>query len=134
VALADQFRTLLGDNTTALALLNEAAKLDPQSKEVADAFRRLGYRFDGNNWVAARSTVENRGESAPADPSDPLIGLTQEEILSQRGKPNRRSVSITQGSLLVQWSYQLTGGTVEYLNFVKRPGTPAVVESRFVLR
>lgn len=134
IALADQFRNLLGDTASAISLLNEAYALDNSSKEVADAFRRLGYRFDGQSWVDARSATATQEETKGADRSDPLIGLTLAEILSQRGKPNTRSVAITQGSLHIQWNYNLPRGGVECFDFVQRPGSPAVVESRYVVR
>ena len=136
LALAEQYRNLVNDTTSAIALLNEAAELEPGSNEISEAFRRLGYRFDGSRWVSTQSHAEERpeGTDRAADPTDPLIGLTLEEILSQRGKPDRRSVLITQGNLLIQWGYALQRGGTEYIDFVQRPGSPAIVESRYVIR
>jgi hypothetical protein len=114
-------------------LLREAVEIDGQSKDAVEAFRRLGFRHNGRDWVEARSTPDPRLESDAPDLTDPLIGLTQEEILAQLGKPLRRSVSITQGSVLLQWTYQASRGGTLYINFVRRAGAPATVVSRYVI-
>jgi hypothetical protein len=134
IALAEQYRALLGDRATAVTLLTEAAELDPPSAQVTEAFRRLGFRHDGKRWVETENAPQDREESRQIDAADPLIGQSPEEILSGRGKPDGRSHSITQGSVLIQWSYELPRGGVEYFNFIKRPGSPAVLESRYVVR
>ena len=59
---------MLGDRDTAADLLRSAWEIDPQSKEVADAFRRLGLIGPSTGeWI------EPSRASASAD-VDPAIG------------------------------------------------------------
>src|SRR5207245_585722 len=51
IALAEQYENLLDDRTTAVALLRAAWSIDPQSREVADAFRSRGFRKLNGAWV-----------------------------------------------------------------------------------
>jgi hypothetical protein len=127
VLLAGQYESLLGDQVSSEALLREAWKIDPQSKETADAFRRKGFKLVDGEWQASASAAA-RGETAEEGPrrrsADPYLGLTRGEIRSKLGKPERVARCATQGQLREQWIYQNL-----YITFEKRPGTlhPVVV-------
>ena len=51
VILAQQYDALLGERQTAVALLQDAWRIDPQSREVADAFRRTGAVYLVGDWT-----------------------------------------------------------------------------------
>ena len=55
VLLADKYDSLLDDRAGAEALLQEAWRIDPQSKEVADAFRRRGFHKLNDRWVLSQN-------------------------------------------------------------------------------
>ena len=143
LALADQYESLVGDREAAAALLQEAWKIDPESREAADAFRRRGYRKVDGGWVEA-----SRGRSGPdarsPDSSEPAPGSETDqsaeepnpnpsraeslrhatpEIVRTRmaGKPNRRIWVASQGQLVEQWIYVFPL-KVHYINFLRRPG------------
>ncbi|MHC5538607.1 tetratricopeptide repeat protein [Singulisphaera rosea] len=124
VALAVQYETLVSDRETAVALLREAWKIDPQSSEVSDALRRRGFRKVNEEWM------ENPRNSASADttptPSpgeserskrQPLKGKTSREVRNLLGKPNRVIFSASQGQLIEQWIY-LAPTQDQYVNFL----------------
>lgn len=137
IQLAEDFMELDEDRLSALQLLREADSIDPESKLVTDAFRRLGYRRQGEDWVAAIPEQDDDKPTASDDsPSldDPLIGMTPEEVVSRLGKPDRKSQVITQARGTIQWVYQGDGTSAQYINFEKRPGYPPQVIAHYVLR
>jgi hypothetical protein len=142
LALAGQYESLLNDSATAVALLREAWAIDPQSRELADAFRRRGFRKAGDEWVeppratpgdgepARRNAVKVARDDQPKDePAPPgggegatLLGSTPEQVRSHfGGKPNHRSWCTTQGQLTEQWVY-VGARSSQYITFARRSG------------
>ena len=78
IALAEQYEALLDDRATALSLLRDAWKIDPESREVADAFRRQGFRKVNNEWVEPSKgnagTTGAEGAERAAGRSEALAG------------------------------------------------------------
>ncbi len=137
VSLAAQYESMLGDRATASELLRSAWKIDPQSKDVADAFRSRGFRKVNDDWVEPSRTVARAvgdtatsPQPAPAgNRSESLRGSSPQEVRARLGgQPNRKVFSATQGQLTEQWIYY---GAKEnqYINFLHRPGSslPRVV-------
>lgn len=136
LALAGQYEELLDDRTTALTLLRKAWEIDPQSPEVADAFRRRGYRRVGDEWVEARAsrpTPDAPGETASepgrSDEDRPigrregsLLGATPDEVRGfLGGRPNHRNWCATQGQVTEQWVY-IEPRRSQYVTFIRRSG------------
>lgn len=141
LALAAQYEELLKDSATAVALLNEAWKIDPSSPEVADAFRRRGYRRVKDEWVASKPAPtkaepaeegrpkETAGNDRPDDDAQgrrrgggSLLGATPDEVRGHfGGKPNRRSWCATQGQITEQWVY-VEPRQSQYVTFVRKAG------------
>lgn len=137
INLAQQYETLLDDHATAVSLLRDAWRIDPESREVVDAFRRRGFRKVDGEWVEARSKQkegdfggkETGGQEAKVVISEVAVGRTDSlrnataEVVVTRmgGKPNRKTVSATQGQVLEQWIY-LDARLTRYVNFVRHPG------------
>jgi tetratricopeptide (TPR) repeat protein len=146
--LADKYRALLDDSATAVALLREAWAIDPRSREVADAFRRLGYRKVGDEWVepaqadagadrrkaspTARTDppkAERRPDPAPAGPDRgggdggaSLVGATPAQVRTHfGGKPNHHAWCVTQGQVTEQWTY-VEPRHSHYVTFVRKAG------------
>ncbi len=134
IQLADDFVELDKDRESAVELLREAAAIDPESKVVSAAFRKLGYRREGDDWVAAVPGQEPARNNEPADKDDPLLGLTPAEVIAQLGKPDRKSQSISQARATIQWVYLGVGNTPQYIYFEKRPGYPPQVIARYTPR
>ena len=153
LALAKQYEKFLDDRAGALALLRAAWAIDPESRELSDAFLRRGLKKVGGEWVEssqagpsdagpARGSAVAPGaaeaEAATAKPragrSDSLLNLTPEQVKAQLGgKPNRRSWSFSQGQVMEQWVYVLPGKS-QYINFLHKPGdTHPRVVSRYLV-
>lgn len=81
LALADQYETLLNDKAAAIVLLRAAAAIDPDSREVADAYRRRGFRKINGEWVESdRDRDRERVAVAPiADGSSAPDGETRSD-------------------------------------------------------
>lgn len=128
--LANQYDALLNDRETAITLLREADKIDPGSKEVAEAFRLRGWRKSSKGqWIEPRERA-GLAQSAQSEPdaprSDPasqkLRGATEEEVKSRLGgRPNKVARTSTQGQAVEQWIYY-NATRIIYVNFVRTPG------------
>jgi hypothetical protein len=139
VLLAQQYDALLGAGArdTAVELLRDAWRIDPQSREVAEAFRRFGYRKVNDQWVEspqqaeADSTASISGAlptatDAPAAAAAPattaLRGLTPQQVRARLGgKPDHIVRTATQGQLLEQWIYRGVDQD-QFVNFLHTPG------------
>ena len=75
--LANLYEELLQDRVTAVELLRKAWRIDPSSKEIAEAFRSRGFRKVNDDWV----------ESASAPPQ--IVGRTRRHpiITASRSRP-----------------------------------------------
>jgi tetratricopeptide (TPR) repeat protein len=145
VALAGLFEELLQDRETARELLLMAWKIDPGSKEVAEAFRNRGYRKVKDEWVEATPGGSDGASNTPGAPESQkaptavqigLRGRTVEEVKRQLGgEPERKSFSGTKGQLIEQWLF-LESTRVHYVNFLHTPGEarPRVVSDYFLPR
>jgi tetratricopeptide (TPR) repeat protein len=142
VALAGQYERLLGDRDTAVELLQSAWDIDPQSKEVSQAFRSRGFRKVNDEWVDPARTRKPPAETAagpeaapaPATAASPkLLNLTPQQVRALLGgKPNRISRSASQGQVIEQWIY--TGPQRDqYVNFLRTGGSPPRVVGYYSL-
>lgn len=149
IALAEQYENLLDDRATAVALLRQAWSLDPESREVTDAFRRRGFRKVKGEWVEGARAAATDAAPAPAGPrpdpdpvavavapradapspppsarSDSLRGSTPEEVRARMGgRPNRRLWVASQGQVVEQWIY-FGPRLNQYVNILHRKGDP----------
>ena len=149
IALADQYKTLLDDRSTAVTLLRDAWKIDPGSREVADAFRRYGFKKENERWVelarpksadvaaaaekVADASLPDLPAAAPGrSATDSLLNLTADAVRTRmNGKPDRKVLVATQGQVIEQWIYVLPKQFV-YINFVRQPTDPRLhVVSRY---
>jgi hypothetical protein len=132
VLLAQQYDALLEESgrDTAVALLRDAWRLDPQSREAAEVFRRWGFRKINDQWIESpRGTTADSAEPRDAAPpsgggaaSAALRGLTPQEVrVRLGGKPDRIVRTATQGQLLEQWIYRGVDQD-QYVNFLHTPG------------
>jgi hypothetical protein len=132
VLLAQQYDALLGKSAraTAVDLLRDAWRIDPQSREVAEALRRWGFRKVEDQWIESpQATAADSGETGDAAPppagaaaTTALRGLTPQEVrVRLGGKPDRIVRTATQGQLLEQWIYRGVNQD-QYVNFLHTPG------------
>lgn len=144
-SLAVLYEELLQDRSTAIDLLRKAWKIEPGSKEVAEAFRARGYRRVGDEWLASNPAAETgdpaSSEASQAarlalDSSSSLRGKTPEEVAQKLGaKPNRKAYSGTKGQLIEQWIYHESTKD-HFISFLLTPGDlkPRVIGDYFLPR
>ena len=85
------YEEMLGDTVTAVELLRKAWRIDPNSKEVAEAFQVRGFRKVRDEWVLAGPEPGGRAAESKLETgrSRNLIGMTAEEARQRMGgKPN----------------------------------------------
>lgn len=131
--LADDYLSLLDDKATAVELLVEALQIDPTYEKASESLRRLGYRKQGESWVQMTSATppQDAAEDRTSAHDDALLNLTPEEVISRLGQPNRRSLTITQGTVVMQWVYLTSGGKTQFVNFRKTNEPTPRVTSRY---
>jgi len=146
VALAALYEDLLQDRAAARELLERAWKIDPGSKEVAEAFRTRGYRRVKDQWVEAAPTTAAGETNSPTaagsrpEPSSPqgLRGKTPDEVSQlMASKPEGKVISGTRGQIIEQWIFLVPNQSqVRYVNLLHIPGEilPRVVSDYFLPR
>ena len=105
VSLANLYEELLQDRVTAVELLRKAWKIDPSSKEIAEAFRSRGFRKLKDDWVESAPQRRARpgarqAESRLARPptTQGLLGLTPDEVRQKlSGQTDSRELRRFQG-------------------------------------
>jgi tetratricopeptide (TPR) repeat protein len=128
--LANLYDELIQDRVTAVELLRKSWRIDPSSKEIAEAFRSRGFRKLKDDWVESAPTAHDHsaaGSSASVRPpqvvSQGLRGLTADEVRTRLGgKPDRVSYVAARGQLIEQWIYHLDNQKVRYVNLLSSPG------------
>jgi tetratricopeptide (TPR) repeat protein len=146
VALAALYEDLLQDRAEARRLLERAWKIDPGSKDVAEALRTRGYRRVKDQWVDDAGTTANAEtsrsdtESPRSDLSSPrgLRGKTPDEVSQlMASKPDGKVISGTKGQVIEQWIFLVPNQSqIRYVNFLHTPGEllPRVVSDYFLPR
>jgi hypothetical protein len=144
LVLAALYEDLLQDRAAAADLLRRAWKIDPGSKEVAEALRTRGYRLVKDEWLASTPETEttnpaslqgDRQTKAPLETSQSLRGKTPEEVTLKLGvKPNRKVYCGTKGQLIEQWIFVESPTKSHYVSFVRTPGDlkPRVIGDYFL--
>ncbi len=146
VALAALYDELLQDRSAAKELLDRAWKIDPGSKDVAEALRTRGYHRVKDQWVDAAPTgvaavAGGAGTESPRfdlSSSGGLRGKTPDEVsLLMASKPEAKVISATKGQVIEQWVFLVPNQSqVRYVNFLHTPGEliPRVVADYFLPR
>jgi hypothetical protein len=128
--LANLYEELIQDRVTAVELLRKAWRIDPSSKEIAEAFRSRGFRKDKDDWVESAPAAQNHSAAASvfSTPPRPIVsqglrGLTADEVRTRLGgKPDRVSFVAAKGQLIEQWIYHLDNQKVRFVNLLLSPG------------
>jgi hypothetical protein len=129
VALATLYDELLQDRVTAAELLRKAWRIDPNSKEIAEAFRSRGFRKVQNEWVEpvqvgdANALAGGEKKAQPEPAGQGLRGLTPEEVrLKLGGKPDQVNHLGSRGQMIEQWIYRIDTKRLRYVNLLHTPG------------
>jgi hypothetical protein len=131
VALAALYDELLQDRVTAAELLRKAWRIDPSSKEIAEAFRSRGFRKVQNEWVeptqgdVANAAAGAERKTQPEPAALGLRGLTPEEVrLKLGGKPDWVNHLGSRGQMIEQWIYRIDTKRLRFVNLLHTPGEP----------
>ncbi len=143
LALAGVYEELVQDRVTAVDLLRKAWQIDPNSREIAEAFRVRGFRQEKDQWVEADAAARpgaagdgtNPARPSPAESSS-LLGLTPEELERKLiTRPSFKNFVASKGQLIEQRVY-LDTRSVRYVNLLLTPGEmrPRVIADYSVSR
>jgi murein DD-endopeptidase MepM/ murein hydrolase activator NlpD len=122
--LANYYEELLHDRVTCMELLRRAWKIDPSSKETAEAFRLRGFRKVQDEWIESapeRAAGDATDASRPSSGAKGLRNLTAEEVRLALGEPKYVSYISSKGQLIQQWIFVDTR-SVRFVNIVRNPG------------
>lgn len=105
--LAADYRSLVGDETTAAELYQQVLGIAPDSPEAREGLRALGYDFIDGQWQrldkldAAKmrdQRREKRGELS--------VGDSEAEVLRRFPSPDRIARTVSGTSIVEQWIYE----------------------------
>jgi tetratricopeptide (TPR) repeat protein len=128
--LANLYEELIQDRVTAVELLRKAWRIDPSSKEIAEAFRSRGFRKAKDEWIEPALSPPNPAAATagaptarPPSTAQGLRGLTGDEVRTRLGgKPDRVNYVATRGELIEQWIYHLDNKKLRFVNLLRSPG------------
>jgi tetratricopeptide (TPR) repeat protein len=135
--LANLYESMIQDRVTAIDLLRKAFRIDPTSKEIAEAFRSRGFRKVKDEWVESTTPTQDRLARPTDSGTTPqplgtrgLHGLTGDDVRARLGgKPDRVNYVAARGQLIEQWIYHLDNQKVRFVNLLRSPGelSPRVI-------
>lgn len=106
--LAEDYLSLLQDETKAVALLREAYQLDPSFEDVARRLESLGYTLDRGAW-AREKAVKPASDHSTADGNSTggiSVGMTESALRKLLpARPESIARAITSTSVIEVWSY-----------------------------
>jgi hypothetical protein len=133
IRIAEEYLNLMEDPKTAATLLKEAYQLSPESKEIEDRLRRMGYVLRKRAWHTAAEAA-----GLLQDPIDQairegrvVIGMTSSQVKrALGGKPTLIMRAATAGDISELWVYGRRDTTRLIIHFhrrVRRPNPEAKV-------
>jgi hypothetical protein len=136
IALADDYLTLLGDESRAVALLSEAHRREPQSADVLERFAKLGYEFDGIRWKKPSNPEPADTPPSPTGPPTQLVaGMSPAQLDQLLGKPSSVTVIRAAAATDEIRVYGRAGeGSRLVVHLHRGPGDPHPLVTRFYSR
>lgn len=129
--LADQYEELLKQPETKLRLLMEAATQHPESGEVAERLKKLGYRYHGDKWI-----TEEQFAAIPAGRLELAlqagrveVGMTSAQVQKSLGVPFSMTRIGAAGIINEIWTYPSPGSKQPIMVYLIRrlPATESTV-------
>ena len=119
--LADEYRTLLNDDSQSVTLLMEAYKLDPTLPDASQRLQQLGYTLKGGQWrTAAGQPVPEESTSNSKQPAELAAGITATQARKILGSPNRIATVLTAEGTTQLWYYGKSGTSRLLIHLAKR--------------
>ena len=136
IELADEYLTLLQDESRAVALLIEAHRREPQSQDALQRFEQLGYVYNGIAWTKPRvMPLPTLDPNPTAAPFQLAAGMSSQELVQLLGEPTRRSRVITGAGGEEFWVYgQASEGSRLVIEFTAAETQAAMRVKRFYHR
>lgn len=108
--LADEYQSLLQDESKAVSLLVDANKLDPSVIEVTDKLRSLGYTNLGGTWVKSKGDAPPTPLVMDLNPGTVAVGMSGTAARAAMGAdPTSLSRVLTKRGSSEVWSYGVPG-------------------------
>ena len=107
--LADEYLTLLNDQSAAFECLSEASRIDPTYEGVKTKLAALGYQWQGGRWV--KSHTAKRDVVDPQSPAGISIGMSASSLRSLLGQPRSLARAFTSQRITEVWSFGPAGST-----------------------
>lgn len=131
IALADDYRQWLKDDSKAVSLLIAAHRLEPLSEDVKTRLTDLEYEFQGGRWGKMTPTAPTMPQPAPGSDAPIAIGMTAEELTQQIGQPAQRTVIATLNGIDEWWTFGSGSGSKLRIQLQRRRNEPQPKVVRF---
>ncbi|MGC1272942.1 MAG: hypothetical protein WBC44_04490 [Planctomycetaceae bacterium] len=132
VRVAEDYAQLLNDNETAARLLAELLKDAPESTEIPEKLRQLGYVNDDGEWITKAEAA-----TRPVDPvklamreGRVAVNMSPEQVRKTLGTPDQIARAASTAQVHEVWIYGETGRgglAVHFLRYAARSSTDSRV-------
>ncbi len=109
--LADEYLSLLNDESAAVENLIEANTIDPGFEEAKSRLDALGYQWRKSRWVKADSTRREDENGVSQLPTGIYVGLPASGLRTLLGQPRSLARMISARGITEVWSFGPAGST-----------------------
>ena len=109
--LADEYLSLLNQESVAVEYLSDAYRIDPTFEEVKTKLTSLGYQWRKSRWMKADTGRPDVAMPANTSPTGIVEGMTATDLRKLLGQPASLSRAITSRGITEVWSFGPVGGS-----------------------
>ena len=122
IRLADEYRQLMEDRETAVALLKQAYDQTKGAEEVEKKLNQLGVFRSGKQWSTTRQPRRKPEDNATSDAGQGLVrvGMTRQQVIAALGQPDVRIRIVATDEINEIWNYSQMASSGISIQFVHR--------------
>ena len=109
--LADEYLTLLNNESVAVEYLTDAYRIDPTDDDVKSKLASLGYQWKNSRWLKGAPTNPDVPTSMAESPSGISANMTATDLRKLLGQPSSLSRAITSRGITEVWCYGPAGSS-----------------------
>lgn len=109
--LADEYLTLLNQESVAVEYLTDAHRIDPGNEDVKKKLASLGYQWQKSRWMKVDPAQPQPTATAAQSPSGIVKDMTATELKKLLGQPGSLSRAVTSRGITEVWSFGPVGGS-----------------------
>lgn len=109
--LADEYLTLLNQESVAVEYLADAHRIDPGFEDVKNKLASLGYQWQKSRWMKVDATQPQPTAMPAQSPTGIVKDMTATDLRKLLGQPGSLSRAVTSRGITEIWSFGPVGGS-----------------------